>query len=63
MRIQIESTVDAYTIIDLDGEIATEVVRSGAGVWEILGLMRVPRDVIRDVVDHLGQQPSIQITF
>lgn len=63
MRIQIDSSVDAYTIIDLDGDIATEVVRSGAGVWEILGLMRVPRDVIRDVVDRLGQQPSIQITF
>jgi hypothetical protein len=52
-----------YTVSDLDGEIATEVVRSDAGLWEILGLMRAPRDLIRDVISRLEAEKSIQITY
>jgi len=64
MRLQIDHSLGAgYTITDLDGDIATEVVRSAAGLWEILGLMRVPRDVIMDLISRLNQEHSIQITY
>ena len=52
-----------YTVSDLDGDIATEVVRSDAGLWEVLGLMRAPRDLIRDVIDRLEVEKSIQVTY
>ncbi len=64
MRLEItNSSGGGYTIADLDGDIATEVVRSDAGLWEILGLMRTPRDLIRDVIGRLDQERSIQITY
>jgi len=64
MRLEItSSTSGGYTISDLDGDIATEVVRSDAGLWEILGMMRTPRDLIRDVIDRLDEERSIQISY
>jgi hypothetical protein len=64
MRIQIDSSMGAgYTITDLDGDIATEVVRSDAGVREILGLMRAPRDVIEGVIVRLEWERSLQIDY
>ena len=64
MRLQIDGSLGAgYTIADLDGDIATEVVRSVAGLREVLGLMRAPRDVVDGVVFGLDFQRSIQIDY
>lgn len=64
MRLEITSSSSGgYTVSDLDGDIATEVVRSDAGLWEILGLMRAPRDMIRDVIGRLGEERSILIDY
>ena len=61
MRLEIKTSLDAgYTVSDLDGDIATEVVRSDAGLG---GLMRAPRDLIRDVISRLEAEKSIQITY
>jgi hypothetical protein len=64
MRLQIDSSLGAgYTVADLDGDIATEVVRSDAGLREILKLMRAPRDVIENVVGRLDRERSIQVDY
>ena len=64
MRLEIKSSLGAgYTVSDLDGDIATEVCRSDAGLWEVLGLMRAPRDVIRNVIDRLEAENTIQIDY
>ena len=64
MRLEIKTSLGAgYTVSDLDGDIATEVVRSDQGLWEVLGLMRTPRDMIRDVIDRLEVENTIQIDY
>jgi hypothetical protein len=64
VRLEIKSSLGAgYTVSDLDGDIATEVVRSDQGLWEVLGLMRAPRDVIRDVITRLECENSINISY
>jgi len=64
MRLQVDLNLDeAFTVADLDGDIATEVVLSIKGLREVLKLMGTPRDVIENVVHRINQERSIQITF
>ena len=64
MRLQIDSSLGAgYTVADLDGDIATEVVRSDAGLREVLKLMRAPKEVTEDVIIRLNHERSIQVSF
>jgi len=64
MRLKIDLNLDeAYTVADLDGDIATEVVRSMAGLREILKMMGTPRDLIDSVIQRIASEKSIQITY
>ncbi|MBZ5579598.1 MAG: hypothetical protein LAP40_23825 [Acidobacteriia bacterium] len=64
MRLQIDCSIGAgYAITDLDGDIATEVVRSDAGLREILGILRAPRDVIEGAINRLDWDRSFQISY
>ncbi|HEY1240173.1 MAG TPA: hypothetical protein VGF16_06430 [Bryobacteraceae bacterium] len=64
MRLKVDLNLDeAYTIADLDGDIATEVARSMAGLREILKLMGAPRDLIESVLQRIDSEKSIQITY
>ena len=64
MRIQIDRSLGAgYTITDLDGDIATEVVRSDAGLREILGLLRAPRDIIEGVINRVDWERSFEVVY
>jgi hypothetical protein len=64
MRLRIEATLGVgYIVSDLDGEIATEVVRSMPGVMEVLKLMRTPSSFIEDVIKRLEHEKSVEITF
>lgn len=64
MTLQIDLNLDeAYTVIDLGGDIATEVARSMPGLREILRLMGTPREMIDDVVSRIDQERSLRVTF
>ena len=64
MRLKVDVNLDdAYTVADLDGDIATEVARSFAGLREILKLMGTPREMIENVLERINQERSVQITF
>ena len=64
MRLHINVALDeAYTVADLDGDIATEVARSPQGLREILKLMGTPREMIEDVVSRINHERSLHITF
>ena len=64
MNLRIDLNLDdAYTVADLDGDIATEVARLIIGLREILKLMGASREMIDDVISRIGQERSVQITF
>jgi len=64
MRLQIDFNLDeAYTVADLDGDIAIEVARSVRGLREVLRLMGAPPDMIEDIVSRINQERIIQIAF
>lgn len=64
MHLQIDCSIGAgYTITDLDGDIAPEVVRSDAGLREVLGMMRAPRELIEGVVNRVDFERSFDITY
>ena len=64
MRLQIDRSIGAgYTITDLDGDIAPEVVRSDAGLREILGMLRAPRELVEGVINRVDWDRSFEITY
>ncbi len=64
MNLKIDLNLDeAYTVADLDGDIATEVVRSIVGLREVLRLMGAPPHMIDSVISRIGQERSIQINY
>ena len=64
MRLKIDVNLDdANTVVDLDGDIATEVARSIQGLREILKLMRAPQEMIDDVLCRIDQERSLEITY
>ena len=64
MNLKIDLNLDdAYTVADLDGEIATEVVRSIVGLREVLRLMGAPPHMVDSVISRISQERSIQINY
>jgi hypothetical protein len=64
VRLQIDFNLDeAYTVADLDGDIATEVARSVQGLREILRLMGAPREMTEDIITRIHQERIIQVVY